>query len=405
MSLENDADIASFFRGVEVGTATPGMDCKWLTSKGKKTCEHLMRRPGVTITMPSPLLPPPVKSYEFLYAEARSGKGKGKRPPAVPGEHGSPDHGNEWIDMPMSSPNARNTKAPLLAYVQLLTIGDHHLCSCAHFGPLVTQLLDLQVLRITSNFDNYFQLNPPCDGTVSCPLMTGLRAGKLVIRNLDGYGLPLPQFNLFFEQWKAELRAPLANCTWPAADDIDEVVLVFPHHARRYCATNLVRMGQFFPNVPRIKIVFWNEWEGYTDDDYLFAQLHAQVPARAEDMIYPIQQILAHTHAEVTVCGLDDVEWAYDGDLIGLLKALAPTGLPRLDDALLYKFFQTEITTASLFTRKATGQVGASKHWADRVRFVGAIPYVRDTAARRGELNPTLKEVKPVWNINGSVII
>ncbi|WOO77998.1 uncharacterized protein LOC62_01G001550 [Vanrija pseudolonga] len=411
VALENDADIAAFFRGVEVGTPAGSMKCKWLTSKGKRSCEHLTSRPPVTILMPNLLLPPVKNSYEFLYAEARGDKPKGKNGQhAAPATHGpSPDDdpADEWIDVPPSpSPNARNTKAPLLEHVKLLTIGDHHMCSCAHYGPLVAPLLNLQVLRITSNFDNYFQLIPPCDGTASCPLMTGVRATKLVIRNLDGYGLPLPQFNLFFGPWKAELRAPLASCTWPAAEHIDTLVLVFPHHARRYCATNLVRIGQYFPNVPHIKIVFWNQWEGYTDDDYLFAQLHAHVPARAEDMVYPIQQILAHTSAEVTVCGLDDVEWAHDGDLLALLKVLAPDiDLRTLNDASLYKFFETEITTASLFTRKATGAVGTTKNWAARVKFIGAVAYVRDTAARRGELKPTLEEVKPVWNIDGSVVI
>ncbi|KAL1408096.1 hypothetical protein Q8F55_004899 [Vanrija albida] len=352
VTLNDDKFIAKFFKGVEVGTSlTTKSDCGWLNNPRKGVCQRLKKFPKVDLVMPSPLAPPPVKTYDFLYGEA-SGASKEPIDP-VPA---SLD--DEWLDEP-SSTSKRNTKAPFLALVKVLTIGDHHLCTCAHFGPTVAPLLSrIQVLRITAHFDFLFSLNPPCDGNVSCPLMTAVKTPKIVFRNLDGQGIPLPQFNRYHELWKPNLYAPLKNCVWTAAQHITEVVLFFPTHARRYGATNLVHIAKFFPNTELFKVIFWDTWEGWMDDDEI--------------------QMLLHTNAKVTLWGLGHLTFAPIGDISHFWHSgnMAPD---------LSRMVWTEIHTGIAFQVLA-GKRAAENDWVKRVMSFCLSHYMAAEEWRFGEL-------------------
>lgn len=81
-----------------------------------------------------------------------------------------------------------NFKAPLLRYVQTLTLSSHHHCTCAPSGPLIHRLLCnvklLRVVRSVCGCSNSCTINPLCD-SAACPFLTCF-ADKYVFRNNDG---------------------------------------------------------------------------------------------------------------------------------------------------------------------------------------------------------------------------
>lgn len=81
-----------------------------------------------------------------------------------------------------------NFKAPLLRYVQTLTLSSHHRCTCAASGPLLHRLLSnlktLRVVRSVCGCPNSCAINALCD-SASCPFLNCF-ADKYVFRNNDG---------------------------------------------------------------------------------------------------------------------------------------------------------------------------------------------------------------------------
>ncbi|EJT49408.1 hypothetical protein A1Q1_01503 [Trichosporon asahii var. asahii CBS 2479] len=81
-----------------------------------------------------------------------------------------------------------NFKAPLLRYVQSLTLCSHHRCACAPSGPLIHRLLcNLKLLRVVRSVcgcPSSCAINALCD-SAACPFLNCL-ADKYVFRNNDG---------------------------------------------------------------------------------------------------------------------------------------------------------------------------------------------------------------------------
>lgn len=380
ITLDSDKRIAKFFAGVHVGTgAKPRPECNLLNSPHKGACQRLKKMPKVELVRPSLRAPPPLKSYEFLYNEALA------RPEVIDTTPPPPAR-DEPRRTKTGSTSRRNTKAPLIALVKVLTIGGHHLCTCTHYGPLVVPLLsNIQVLRIAANFDSLFVLNPVCDAAVSCPLMTAIKTPKIVFRNLDGQGLPLPQFNPYHERWKPKLYAPLKRCTWPASEHITEVVLFFPTHARRYGATNLVHIAKFFPNAEHVKVVFWNSWQGWTHADDTFAKFHAPLALVPDDVVYPVQQILTHTKAQVTLCGLSHLQFVPLGDISDFYHS----GNSPPD---MFRMVWCEIQTGIAFDVLAGKRAVEDNDWLSRVVTFCLDHYMEYKDMRFGELEGVVCE-------------
>lgn len=81
-----------------------------------------------------------------------------------------------------------NFKAPLLRFVQTLTIGSHHRCICAPAGPFIHRfLVNLKLVRVVRSIcgcPNSCAINPFCD-SASCSFLN-CTADKYVFRNNDG---------------------------------------------------------------------------------------------------------------------------------------------------------------------------------------------------------------------------
>ncbi|WOO77999.1 uncharacterized protein LOC62_01G001551 [Vanrija pseudolonga] len=368
VTLDSNKRIAKFFHGVHVGFgAKSKVECNLLSSPHKGAqCQRLKKMPKVELVRPSLRAPPPLKSYEFLYNEAYN------RPNGIDPVGPLPAHYKGHNNTKRASSSRRNTKAPFLALVKVLTIGGHHLCTCAHYGPLVVPLLsNIQVLRITANFDSLFALNPVCDGAVSCPLMTAIKTPKIVFRNLDGQGLPLPQFNAYHERWKPKLYAPLKKCHGGGP------LLPYPRAALR--RPNLVHVAKFFPNAEHIKVVFWETWQGWTAADDTFVKFHAQLALVPDDVVFPIQQILAHTSAQVTLWGLSHVQFAPLGDVSDFYHSgnMAPE---------MYRMVWAEIQSGIAFDVLAGRRAVEDNGWLNRVVSFCLNHYLEYKDMRFGEL-------------------
>lgn len=268
-------------------------------------------------------------------------------------------------------------------------MSSHHRCMCEHFDPIVAPLLSgLEVIRIANSFSaELYNLDTPCDSEQSCSLFTALVAPKLVFRNLDGWGLPLPQFDERMEHWPRELYERFKNCRWTASPHIQTVVFFLPTNARCYNATNLVHLGKFFPTATEIKIILYEHWEDYEQEEaeigYMF---HAPIPVTPDDIVHPIQQILKHTKAAVTVCGLDNVDFGDAGGILAEYRRRAPA-LSVLRPVLFTVI--NEVTTGMIHNVLTTGKM-EDMGWGSRVTLKTFSKYKQDKMGRRGELTPAL---------------
>ncbi|WOO78000.1 uncharacterized protein LOC62_01G001552 [Vanrija pseudolonga] len=385
------SDFLRFFAGSDVGTGKTRSFCGWLDDKrSRDRCqwnEARDKQPKVTIIRSSALDPLPQKSYAFLFNEDAV-----SAPPThdAVDEPDAPSEGCDRGDHNTPTPAPGNTKAGLLAYVKVITMSSHHRCMCEHFGPVVSPLLSgLEVIRIANSFSvSLFNLDDPCDSDQSCPLFTGLVAPKLVFRNLDGQGLPLPQFDERKEQWPTELREPFKNCRWTASRHIKTVVLFLPTNGRCYHATNLAHIGRFFPAATEIKVVLYEHWEDYEEEEEIGFMFHGPIPVTPDDIVHPIQQILKHTSAAVTVYGLDRVDYAKRGEIVTqyLHRAPDPWALRPVHLIVI-----NEVRTGMVFNALTTGKM-EDMGWGSRLTLKTISKYKKDkdTAEHHAELTPAL---------------
>ncbi|BEJ17306.1 hypothetical protein CspHIS471_0607070 [Cutaneotrichosporon sp. HIS471] len=94
---------------------------------------------------------------------------------------------------PAGDSSTVNMKGPLLKFVRVLTIAQHHSCVCYAYGPHAKSLLpNLYVVRVAPEprGSHSFEVQCPCDSG-HCALLGGIHTHKLVLRNLDGGGVAL----------------------------------------------------------------------------------------------------------------------------------------------------------------------------------------------------------------------
>lgn len=150
-----------------------------------------------------------------------------------------------------------NFKRQLLAFTEVLTVSTHHSCSCAIFdgqwAKLFPNVKTLRVSPMKSEHDA-FRLVPMCSpgmnpcgtGDRPCSQLTDLNPREIVFRNVDGYGLPLPD-----------------DFIWDISPDV-EVVVFLPTDTREYGGPHRLWLclSAHFPRVAEVKIVLLGHYDG-----------------------------------------------------------------------------------------------------------------------------------------------
>lgn len=130
------------------------------------------------------------------------------------------DDGVDWSTFPVPSttvsgyaPSKHNFKAPLLAYVRVMSLGSHHYCLCEVYGRGIGPLLNrLDTLRLVATPKSPFDCLDLCDQIPRgghkdepweaplCPLFKSTTPNKLVVRN---QGVDMGYY-CCTESWNAE---------------------------------------------------------------------------------------------------------------------------------------------------------------------------------------------------------
>lgn len=151
-------------------------------------------------------------------------------------------------------PRVTNFKRSLFKHTQVLTVGTHHTCFCDLFRESWATLFpNLRTLRIApSKSDRPFELAHTCDSLSPCPLLTSLKPRKIVVRNLDGGGLPIPD-----------------NYIWDVPD-LETLVCFLPVDQREFNDGRIfLSLIPHFESVKEMKMVFYDQHEGPVGVDEL----------------------------------------------------------------------------------------------------------------------------------------
>ncbi|WOO77976.1 uncharacterized protein LOC62_01G001528 [Vanrija pseudolonga] len=151
-------------------------------------------------------------------------------------------------------PRVTNFKRSLFKHTEVLTVGTHHTCFCDLFRESLTTLFpNLRTLRIApSKSERPFELAHTCDSLSPCPLLTNLKPRKIVVRNLDGGGLPIPD-----------------NYIWDVPD-LETFVCFIPVDQREFNDGRIfLSLIPHFESAKSMKMVFYDKHEGPVGVDEL----------------------------------------------------------------------------------------------------------------------------------------
>lgn len=267
-----------------------------------------------------------------------------------------------------------NFKFHLLKHVRVLTISSHHGCVCRLYGRYAKGLLpNLDVVRVASEFVHMFKLLPFCDDD-ECSLLKRLQTRKLVLRNLDGSGLPLEPFG---DTYKI----------------CDELVVFLPTDGRRYDYdimdfNSLQELGHYFIWAPDTKIVFYPTWEGWDESDELSMFIHGHAPVTPDDIVYKAKPFMEYADPKYTIYGMDKLRWSDDGDLAGVFQHHFPN--TPMTQRTIHDLVRTELRTGSLFCAimPLKGEVFEyDPGYPETVTYKSFTQYLIDKDGRRGEIN------------------
>ncbi|BEJ17307.1 hypothetical protein CspHIS471_0607080 [Cutaneotrichosporon sp. HIS471] len=289
-----------------------------------------------------------------------------------------------YSDQAEGVPCTTNSKLALLKHLRILTISTHHACDCHIYGPHIKHLLpNLEVVRVASDFLRTFELLPLCDAEV-CKLLTNVKCRKLVVRNLDGNGLPLePYFCLgngdSFPLCQ-ELVVFLTMDGRRLAPDFENMAY-WHHHS-------LLDLGRCFPNAPDVKIVFYPTWEGWDASDDVLAFIHGHVPVTPDDIVYGIKGFLEYADPQYTIYGMGKLRWYPDGDLIGAFMRFFPDA--KLTRRAILDLVRHELRTSSLFLAIADDDIEYDPGYPERITYKTFNEYLKDEGGRLYELTADL---------------
>lgn len=268
-----------------------------------------------------------------------------------------------------ASPSFKET---LLSFVRVLTVGSHHACVCHTYEEAAELFTGLDILRIVPDSIDIFTLALTCDGNMHpCPFFTNLWPRKIVLRNMDVYGAPVP---------------PHGESEWEVPT-VEEVVYVFPTDGRAYndgAGFMLLGLGDLFPNAKSFKIVFYSHWESW-DNSHSFTIALCGDPRLDPDMVvYPISSIAHYQDTQYTVCGLESLSLSDNGDIAGTFQRFYPR--VQLDRPRLVQLIRDELRTSALQIA-LTEDVLESPDFSEHIQYQSMDEYLADTEGRRGEIN------------------
>ncbi|BEI80631.1 hypothetical protein CcaverHIS002_0111600 [Cutaneotrichosporon cavernicola] len=277
-------------------------------------------------------------------------------------------------------PCTTNFKLALLKHVRVLTISTHHACNCHIYGPHIKHLLPhLEVVRVASDFFKNFELLRLCDAEV-CMLLTNVKCHKLVLRNLDGNGLPLePFFCLGNGDSFPICQELVVFLTMDGRRLVSDFENMTYWHDR-----SLLELGHCFPNAPDVKIVFYPTWEGWDESDDVLAFIHGHVPVTPDDIVYGIKDFLQYAHPQYTIYGMGKLRWYPDGDLIGVFMRFFPD--TKLTRRAILDLVRHELRTGSLFLAIGDDNIEYDPGYPERITYKTFNEYLKDEGGRLYEL-------------------
>ncbi|RSH79218.1 uncharacterized protein EHS24_001257 [Apiotrichum porosum] len=281
----------------------------------------------------------------------------------------------EQVQVTNSSKPTTNFKAKLLSYVRVLTIRNHHACQCHTYGADAAKLFTgLDTLRTAPEYVETVKLMPVCDGDRHlCPFFTNLAPRKVVIRNIDCTGAPLP---------------PWREHEWKMPATLEEVVFFLPTNGWRYIAefeelgTDLFRLGAVFETAPAVKVVFYSHWETWMKG---YGKGGDKIYVDPDFVIYTVRY-MAQFDRTRKVYGLETIHWAQRGEMVDVFRRHRPH--EHLDNTRLCKLVRDELRTGDLAIAMQENDGTLELHELPDVIEYGTLKeYMADEEGRRHEIN------------------
>lgn len=202
----------------------------------------------------------------------------------------------EWHPGSERKRKTRNFKVALLRHVRVLTVTSHHRCLCSLWGAHVASFFpNLEVLRVVPNVSADGKLIPACDGAdlQPCPFLS-LDTKKLVLRNLDARGPPIP-----------------GHLSW-STPSLERVSLYLPLDGVECALVPSLSLKGQFPGVKEINIVF-HVWDGARVVDVLFPNKNPHLPDALLELLHALTVPGRSANTKINIYGIDKIAL----DLIG----------------------------------------------------------------------------------------
>lgn len=242
----------------------------------------------------------------------------------------------------------------------------------------------------------------PCVKTLSAsdaPLLRKIKAEKVVFRNVDGHGIPLPM-----------------NAEWDLTM-VREVVVILPTNGLCYLAVPL-HFGDVettYPNAS-LKIVWYDGWEGGPHPQQKFEHLANHAPMSTEVVVPSFLTVMAvkmctapegvcecggysiynlrpgefEVKRQLFVVGMGRLRFLKSGALYNMFKAVNGGDLSpkQMLEYVREDIMTRKYTTAAVFH---TEPIDPPRTFTDplkaKTKFIGSSAYMNDIAGRRYELN------------------
>ncbi|WOO78080.1 uncharacterized protein LOC62_01G001633 [Vanrija pseudolonga] len=229
-----------------------------------------------------------------------------------------------------SGANTTNFKAPLLAYVRVLSLSSHHVCACRLYAPhLATILPNLRTLRIVPAPASDHTLERLCDAR-ECAVFASAVARRLVLCNLDAHAGALSGWPL---RARYDERPPFKHVVW-----------VLPTSGAGYAGRGIKFSRGFFGPTPHTYV--FADWEVWVPPAGWDLRRRRLPPVNPSDVVHAIGGAGDTCRSpSPTVVGLERVALRDYGDEIG--RMFAHSAHLRCDSAHLRQLVHDKLDASA----------------------------------------------------------